>query len=61
MALPKGFRAEGNCDYTDEEWAYIRAVRDWQDRTGKRFPAISDYLAIAKAMGYAVRAGVCRA
>jgi hypothetical protein len=38
--------------YTDEETAFLIEVDKWKQRTQTRFPAATEYLAIAKAMGY---------
>lgn len=39
-------------DYTDEELAFIRAVDEHKQRTGRRFPSLTELLAILKALGY---------
>jgi hypothetical protein len=47
-------RAHGisnNDTYTDEETAFLIEVNKWQQRTQTRFPAATEYLAIAKTMG----------
>jgi len=49
---PKGERPYHDCEYSDEQWEFIQAVEAWKREHGIRFPASSDYLAIAKALGY---------
>lgn len=48
-------RGKDNCagrDYTVEEMQFILAVDHWRLLTGRRFPSASEYLALAKALGY---------
>lgn len=39
-------------DYSDEEREFLMAVQAWQKRTGRRFPTATDYLHVAKSLGY---------
>lgn len=38
--------------YTAEEWEFIRALDAYRRRTGRRYPAASEVLAVLKALGY---------
>jgi hypothetical protein len=38
--------------YTPEEQAFLRAVEAWKQANGVKFPLVSEYLAIAVALGY---------
>jgi hypothetical protein len=38
--------------YSDEEAAFLAAVEAWKRRTGRKFPAHSEYLAILLSLGY---------
>ncbi|HJZ57773.1 MAG TPA: hypothetical protein VKE74_22630 [Gemmataceae bacterium] len=39
-------------DYTDEEWAFIRAVAAYQKRWNRRYPSWREVLFILKCLGY---------
>lgn len=39
-------------DYSDEERSFLMAVEAWKKRTGNRFPALSELLAILRGLGY---------
>ena len=39
-------------DYSDDETEFLKAVRDHQKATGKRFLAHTDYLKVARSLGY---------
>ena len=39
-------------DYTPEEWEFIRAVAQYQERFGRRFPSWREVLHIARCLGY---------
>lgn len=68
MAFPKGKRQREpglrplcaevfvGGDYSDEERLFVAAVAAWQKRTGRKFPAATDYLTVLKGMGYVLRA-----
>lgn len=47
-----GDPVNGERDYTPDEVEFMLAVEGWKKRTGRRFPANSDYLAIMKSLGY---------
>ncbi|WP_422924460.1 hypothetical protein [Singulisphaera sp. PoT] len=38
--------------YEDDEREFIAAMADYQARTGKRFPTLSETLAVLKSLGY---------
>ena len=38
--------------YTDEQLAFMRAIEDYKNATGDRFPTWCKVLEIAKALGY---------
>ena len=42
-------------DYAADEVAFLQAVAAWQKRHGVRFPAATDYLSVAKSLGYVKR------
>lgn len=39
--------------YTDDESEFIGAIRAYQDRTGRKFPAWSEVLDVIRSLGYA--------
>lgn len=52
--LPSVGKQHGNNEavYSDAENEFIIAVQAWKSRTGTRFPAATEYLAILLEMGY---------
>lgn len=58
MGLPKSRSGRGTgvlhigADYTEEELAFLSAMRHWMERTRVKFPHFTDVLAVAKALGY---------
>jgi hypothetical protein len=38
--------------YTDDEFEFLNAVEEFRKRTAVRFPKLTDYLRIAKGLGY---------
>jgi hypothetical protein len=38
--------------YTDGEAEFIKAVREWQERTGKKFLAHSEFFGVMLSLGY---------
>jgi hypothetical protein len=38
--------------YDDDEAEFLRAVERYRDRTGRRFPTLSELLAVLKGLGY---------
>lgn len=43
--------------YSDEEFAFLKAVEAWQKRTKRRFPTHTDYLKILVSLGYREASG----
>jgi hypothetical protein len=39
-------------DYTSDEFEFLKAVQEFQARTGRRYPAHTEYLAIVRSLGY---------
>ena len=40
------------CNYTDEEWAFIKAVAAYQKRWSRRYPSWREVLHVLKCLGY---------
>lgn len=40
-------------DYSAEELAFMQAMRDFQQRTGRKFPTLAETLRVVKSLGYA--------
>lgn len=38
--------------YTLDHMEFFAAIQDWQNRTGRRFPDLSEVLSIAESIGY---------
>jgi hypothetical protein len=50
--LGKAHGTDNKAIYTDEETEFLIEVDRWKQRTKTRFPAATEYLAIARTMGY---------
>lgn len=46
-------------DYTPDEIEFMAAVREFQNRTGKKFPTWSEVLRVARSLGYAKNTEPC--
>jgi hypothetical protein len=46
---PVGQDVEG---YTDDEWEFARACEEYRKRARRKFLAASEYLAVARSLGY---------
>ena len=51
----RGTECVAGADYTDEETAFILAVAAWRKKHRVRFPAATDYHAVARELGYVHR------
>ena len=49
----QGQPATGERLYSAEELEYMRSVEEYKHRTGRKFPTVCEYLAIARKLGYA--------
>ena len=45
------------CDYTDEEWAFIKAIAAYQKRWNRRYPSWREVLYVLRCLGYRKVAG----
>jgi hypothetical protein len=51
-AQHRGHPAVSDREYTDEEREVLRAMDAHKLRTGRRFPLVTDYLEVLRALGY---------
>ncbi len=50
-----GHPATDEMDYTAEQCEFMRAIGEYQARTGRKFPTWCEVLAVVKSLGYARR------
>jgi hypothetical protein len=39
--------------YSDDEWQFILAMREYQERVGSKFPSFSEVFGVVRSLGYA--------
>jgi hypothetical protein len=47
-----GSPATADRDYDRDELEFMRAIQEWQLRTGRKFPSWSEVLGVLKGLGY---------